>query len=154
MDIRGNVPTRLGKLDTREVDAVLLAGAGLTRLGLDLSAYEAVPLNPKEFVPAPAQGVLAFQVRREDLSLRAFLKKIHRPEVSRLTNVERKTLQLLGGGCQMPIGVYCERDRMGHYHAFAAAADSWDAPLRRARLSSATTANLAERLVQALRAEA
>jgi hydroxymethylbilane synthase len=154
LDIRGNVPTRVGKLDSREVDAVLLAGAGLTRLGLDLSAYEQVALNPKEFVPAPAQGVLAYQIRREDLSLRAFLKKIHHPEVSRLTNVERRTLQLLGGGCQMPIGVYCERDRMGHYHAFAAAADRWDGPMRRARLSSATTAHLAERLVEQLNAAA
>ena len=152
IDIRGNVPTRVGKLDSREVDAVLLAGAGLTRLGLDLSAYEKIALHPKEFVPAPAQGVLAWQVRREDLPLRAFLKKIHHPEVSRLTNVERKALQLLGGGCQMPVGVYCERDQMGHYHAFAAAADTWDGPLRRARLSSSTTANLAERLVAQLTA--
>lgn len=150
VDIRGNVPTRVGKLDAREVDAVLLAGAGLTRLELDLSPYEKVLLNPKEFVPAPAQGVLAWQIRREDFALRAFIKKIHRPEVSRLTNVERKVLKLLQGGCQMPVGVYCERDRMGHYHAWAAVAERWDGPVRRARLSSATTANLAERLIEQL----
>jgi hydroxymethylbilane synthase len=65
-DIRGNVPTRLRKLDEGQFDAIMLAAAGLTRLEIDLSAYEVIRFSPKEFIPAPAQGRpgLAGQKRR------------------------------------------------------------------------------------------
>ena len=58
-DIRGNVPTRLGKLESGAYDAILLAGAGLSRLEIDLNDFEVIKFSPHEFVPAPAQGVLA-----------------------------------------------------------------------------------------------
>jgi hydroxymethylbilane synthase len=150
-DIRGNVPTRLRKLQEGQFDAILLAGAGISRLELDLSDFHVVKFNPKEFVPAPAQGVLAFQTVASDLEVRRLLKQIHHSEVSAVTNVERKVLKLLEGGCHMPLGVYCERDAMGNYHVWAAKADTWDAPLRRAHLSSSTKLNLAERIVEELR---
>lgn len=150
-DIRGNVPTRVEKLRQGDFDAILLAAAGLSRLELDLSDLELVQLNPREFTPAPAQGVLAWQTCASDLETRRLIQKIHHPEISACTNVERKVLKLIGGGCHVPLGVYCERDGMGNYHVWAAIAEAWDAPTRRARISSATSFLLAERVVEQLR---
>jgi hydroxymethylbilane synthase len=150
-DVRGNVPTRLDKLRRGDFHAVLLAAAGLCRLEMDLSEFEVVKMNPKEFIPAPAQGVLAFQTLRADTQTRLILQKIHHREVSARTNIERKVLQLMEGGCHMPLGVYCERDAQGHYHVWAAVADTWNSPLRRAQLSSGTHYRLAEKVVKALK---
>jgi len=129
-DIRGNVPTRLNKLTNGEADAILLAAAGLTRLEMDLSDFEVVKLNPKEFPPAPAQGVLAYQTREADKEIRRILQNLHHPEVALATNLERKILQLTDGGCHTPLGAYCERDGMGNYHVWAARAASWDTPVK------------------------
>ncbi|MEL6636663.1 MAG: hydroxymethylbilane synthase [Bacteroidota bacterium] len=150
-DIRGNVPTRVQKLRDGQFDAILLAAAGLQRLDLDLSDLAVIRLNVKEFVPAPAQGVLAYQVNTADTATRRLLRAIHHPEVSAVTNIERRVLQLLDGGCQLPLGAYCERDAAGHYHLWAALAESWDAPLHRVRHSSSTTYELAEKVVAELR---
>jgi hydroxymethylbilane synthase len=148
-DIRGNVPTRLEKLRNGDFDAIFLAAAGVSRLALDMTGFEVVEMNPREFVPAPAQGVLAWQTNRNDTETRLILKKIHHPEISAVTNVERKVLQLMDGGCQLPLGVHCERDAAGHYHAFAAC--EIGGVLRRARLSSSTSYGLAEQLVEMLK---
>mgnify|MGYP001349791355 CR=1 FL=1 len=149
-DIRGNVPTRLEKLRRGEFDAIMLAAAGLGRLGLDLSEFVTVKFSPREFVPAPAQGVLAFQCCADDLDTRRLLHKIHHPEVAAVTNVERKVLKLIGGGCHLPLGVYCERDPMGNYHAWAALSDAWDQPVRRVRFSQSTHFQLAEKIKEEL----
>ena len=148
-DIRGNVPTRLEKLRSGDFDAIFLAAAGVSRLELDLTDFELVEMNPREFIPAPAQGVLAWQTNRDDTETRTILKKLHHPEISAATNVERKVLQLMDGGCQLPLGVHCERDEAGHYHAYAAC--EIGGGMRRARLSSSTSYGLAEQLVKALR---
>jgi hydroxymethylbilane synthase len=153
VDIRGNVPTRLEKLRRGECDALLLAAAGLSRLELPLDDLVVVKLDPREFVPAPAQGVLAYQARRGDTELRQSLRMVlHHPEVSALANLERKTLQLLGGGCHMPLGVYARRDENGYYHLWGTYAERWDAPLRRANLSSSTSYQMAEQLARMLAA--
>jgi len=149
-DLRGNVLTRLDKLRQGQYDAIILAAAGLIRLAPDTSGLEILQLNSKEFVPAPAQGVLAFQCRYDDIETRRVLKKLHHPEVSACTNIERKVLHLAGGGCHMPLGVYCEQDELGNYHVWAAIADAWNAPLRRAQLSSGTSLNLAEKVLEKL----
>lgn len=149
-DIRGNVPTRLEKLKSGDFDAIMLASAGLERLEINLDGLEVIRFNPREFVPAPAQGVLAFQTRKDDLPLRRLLKKIHRADVAQTTNVERKVLQLAGGGCHMPLGVYCELDPQGNYHVWAAKAAEWNSPLQRTHLSSSTTFELAESVLKAL----
>jgi hydroxymethylbilane synthase len=149
-DIRGNVPTRLQKLREGQFDAILLAAAGLSRLELDISDLELVPFNPREFVPAPAQGVLAWQTRADDTATRRILQQIHQPEVAAVIKVERQALKLLEGGCQMPVGVYCERDAAGNFHVWAAQAERWDAPVKRVRLSQSTSHLLAERVVEAL----
>ena len=151
-DIRGNVPTRLGKLRDGQFDAILLAAAGATRLGIDLEEeFTLIKFNPKEFVPAPAQGVLAWQTRTEDKPTRRLLKNVHQKDTAEVTNIERKVLNMLDGGCQMPLGVYCERDTDGNYHIWAAKAAAWDKPVKRVRMSQSTKHQLAERVVEALR---
>ncbi len=149
-DIRGNVPTRLRKLQEEDLDAIILAAAGLIRLELDLSEFEVIKLHPKEFIPAPAQGVIAYQVREDDIELRRTLKKIHHPEVAECTNVERKVLNLLEGGCHMPLGVYCEKDEMGNFHAIAGFAKTWNSTIVRKRLSYSTNFQLADDLFKEL----
>lgn len=150
-DIRGNVPTRIEKLRKGDFDAILLAAAGIERLQLDLSDLKVINLHPREFIPAPAQGVLAFQTRTNDIETRRILKKIHHHDVAKVTNVERKILQLFDGGCQLPLGVFCEKDPRGNFHVWAAKANTWDAPVKRINLSSSTTFELAERIVEQLR---
>ena len=150
-DIRGNVPTRLQKLKDGQFDAIVLAAAGITRLDLDMSDFVVVKLNTKEFVPAPAQGVLAYQTRIADIETRKVIKKLHHSEVAAVTNVERKVLNLLGGGCHMPLGVYCELDDMGNYHVWAAKAATWDGALKRVQMSSSTSFELAEQVLAALK---
>ena len=106
-DLRGNVPTRIGKLRSGNYDAILLAKAGLDRLELDLDEFHVEVMNPKEFIPAPAQGVLGVQIRNEDTELYDTLQKMNFPEVQKRIELERKVLNLLDGGCQLPLGVYC-----------------------------------------------
>lgn len=149
-DIRGNVPTRLEKLKNGEFDAILLAAAGLTRLEMDLSDFVIYKMNPKEFVPAPAQGVLAWQTNRNDRPTRQLLKKLHHSEVSATTNIERMVLKLAEGGCHMPLGVYCIQDTNAHFHIWAAKANTWDGPVKQIRMSSSTSAGLAEKVHHAL----
>lgn len=152
-DIRGNVPTRLKKLEEGQFDAILLAAAGIERLEIDLSKFFVLKFDPREFIPAPAQGVLAFQTNANDLETRRILQQLHHPEVAQITNVERKVLKLMDGGCHMPLGVYCKKDQMGNYHVWAAMADSWDGELRRVQYSSSTSHQLAEQIVEALKTE-
>ncbi|MEL7120378.1 MAG: hydroxymethylbilane synthase [Bacteroidota bacterium] len=150
-DIRGNVPTRINKLREGQFDAILLAAAGIQRLELDLSDLEVFKFDPREMVPAPAQGVLAYQTKVEDLETRKLLQHIHDSEVAELTNIERKVLKLMDGGCHMPLGVYCKKDQLGNYHVWAAKADTWDAKVKRVNISSSTKDGLAEQVFEALK---
>jgi hydroxymethylbilane synthase len=68
-ELRGNVPTRIGKLRDEKYDAIMLAKAGVTRLGIDLSEFHVEELTPTEFIPAPAQGALAIQIRESNTEL-------------------------------------------------------------------------------------
>jgi len=109
-DLRGNVPTRIQKLRDGGYDAILLAKAGVDRLEIDLSEFEVIEMNPKSFVPAPAQGVLGLQIREGETELFDTLQKINDTEVQRRIGVERKVLNLMEGGCQLPLGVYCDEN--------------------------------------------
>lgn len=101
--IRGNVDTRLRRLEAGEYDALLLAAAGLDRLGIQVRDTDRLPLEV--MLPAPGQGALALQVRAEDVSLVAPLD--HRP--TRLAvQAERSLLRALGGGCLAPLGALAE----------------------------------------------
>jgi len=109
-DLRGNVPTRINKLREEQYDAILLAKAGVDRLELDLSEFEVVVLDPTEFVPAPAQGVLGLQIRKNDDRMAEVLQHLNDKEVQRRISFERKVLNLMEGGCQLPLGVYCDEN--------------------------------------------
>ena len=150
-DIRGNVPTRLKKLKDGQFDAIVLAAAGLIRLDTNLDDFEVVKFNPKEFVPAPGQGVLGFQTRQGDEELIKIVRKIHKPEVAVTTNIERKILQLFDGGCHLPLGAYCERDANGNFHVWATKANHWESQLSKTQFSSSTKDGLAETVVELLK---
>jgi len=150
-DLRGNVPTRIGKLAEGQYDAIILASAGVNRLEIDLSEFKTIRLNPIEFVPAPAQGVIAYQVNEKDPELRKLLSKIHQRQVSKATNIERKVLNLMEGGCQMPLGVHCNIDNSGYYHVYAAFSSDPSQELKRVNISRNTNQNLAEDIVQQLK---
>jgi len=107
-ELRGNVPTRVEKLRSGEYDAILLAKAGVLRLDLDLSGLVSIDLTPDEFVPAPAQGVLALQIRSVDTELQNILKQLNDSKVQKIVHLERSVLNLMDGGCQLPLGVYCD----------------------------------------------
>ena len=121
-DLRGNVPTRIDKLRQGNYDAIVLAKAGVDRLELDLSEFHVTVFDPTEFVPAPAQGVLGLQIREDDQEMFDVLQKMNHPEVKQRIDLERKVLNLLEGGCQLPLGVYCTEDH-DLYVAHASSAD-------------------------------
>jgi hydroxymethylbilane synthase len=105
-ELRGNVTTRIQKLRDGHYDAILLAKVGAARLQLDTSDLITIILNPKEFVPAPAQGVLGLQVRENDADTYAWVRKLNNPSVEHQIYVEREVLKNMEGGCQLPLGVY------------------------------------------------
>ncbi len=107
-DLRGNVPTRIKKLKTEGYDAILLAKAGVNRLNLDLSDLHVEVLDPTVFVPAPAQGVLGLQIRTEDSRLAEILSNLNHSYTAEKIELERSVLRLMEGGCQLPLGVYCD----------------------------------------------
>lgn len=129
-DLRGNVPTRVKKLREGQYDAILIAKAGIERLGLDLNGLHIETLNPKEFTPAPAQGVLAWQIREGDKELERVIDKINNVEVQTSIGVERRVLNLFEGGCHMPLGAYCEQDTDENerpvFKVWVSKADEWD----------------------------
>lgn len=124
-ELRGNVPTRIDKLRSGDYDAIMLAKAGVSRLELDLSDLHVIALDPKEFIPAPAQGVLGLQIREDDSELFELLQHLNNKEVQERISIERKVLNLLDGGCQLPLGVYCEKDG-STMKTWVAQAESWD----------------------------
>lgn len=105
-DIRGNVPTRIDKLRSGDFDAILLAAAGVSRLNLNVSDLHVQTLDTTLFIPAPAQGVLAYQTRDSDQELIDVLQELHHQDVKNAIDIERGILSGFGGGCHIPIGVH------------------------------------------------
>lgn len=100
--IRGNVDTRLRKLDEGAFDAIILAGAGLIRLGLEGRAHEW--LERTSWLPAPGQGALAIVTRSDDAETRQLVGALNDAASAAAVSAERACLEALGGGCQVPIG--------------------------------------------------
>lgn len=109
--IRGNVDTRLRKLVDEDYDAIVLAQAGLDRLGLKPEGL--LTLSPKEMLPAPAQGLLGLQVRSGDQRLALLAEALLDEEAQLQMLAEREFLEALGGGCHMPVGVWTTLDASG-----------------------------------------
>lgn len=107
-DLRGNVGTRLEKLETENFDAIILAAAGLKRLGL---ADRITGILPKEVcLPAVGQGALAIETRADDLELMGLLEFLNDRETAGTAAAERAFLKAVEGGCQVPVGVYATAD--------------------------------------------
>ena len=149
-DLRGNVPTRIGKLRDGQYDAIMLAAAGVERLKLDLSEFHVLRLDPTQFIPAPAQGVLGLQIRETDTELADILTKLNDLGVARRIGVERRILNLFEGGCQMPLGAYCvEHD--GTLTVKACVANAWNTPVTITERTGTEIEKLAQETVAALR---
>ena len=101
---RGNVATRLGKLEAGEADATFLAAAGLSRLGQD---DVGTPLDPEDWLPAPAQGAIAIECRADDGRARELLSVLNHAPSQAEVMAERALLLALGGTCHSPIAVRC-----------------------------------------------
>jgi hydroxymethylbilane synthase len=104
-EFRGNVDTRLRKLAEGQVDAILLAAAGLDRLGKTDWVRER--LDPHDFCPAAGQGSLAIEIRSDDVETLAAVAFLDHADTRFAVTAERAALAALGGGCQVPIGVHC-----------------------------------------------
>jgi hydroxymethylbilane synthase len=107
-DIRGNIGTRLGKLERGSIDAVVLAAAGLRRLGLDgrITQY----LDPDIVLPAPCQGALGVECRSGDSRIVSILAAIDNPDVRVCVDAERTFIATLGMGCHTPVACLAEPD--------------------------------------------
>lgn len=106
-DIRGNVDTRLLKLENGEYDAVILAAAGLERLGIETEKYNIVSFDYKDFLPAPCQGIIALESRKNDF-ITPMIKKINDTETYISFETERCVIKTLNADCSMPVGAYSE----------------------------------------------
>ena len=104
LPVRGNLGTRLRKLDSGGFDALVLASAGLRRLGQEARISAALPIDA--CVPAPGQGIIAVEVRDDDQRTRALVSRIDDADAAVALRAERAVVTRLGGGCQMPIGAY------------------------------------------------
>ena len=112
--IRGNVPTRMGRVQEegdRRVDAVLLAMAGILRLELNQEeGYDYLPLNPEQWIPAVSQGALAIECREDDQETLALLAPLHHEPTARCVRAERAFLMGVEGDCRVPVGGWASVD--------------------------------------------
>lgn len=142
-DLRGNLQTRIQKLRDEKYDAIVLAKAGVSRIDIDLSDFHIEIISPVEIIPAPAQGVLAIQIREEDKELFTVLQKLNNEAVARTIAVERKVLNMFEAGCHAPLGCYC-RQTNGKYEAWTSIAETNEEFPDRIFIQSETTDGMAE----------
>lgn len=107
--IRGNIDTRIRKMQELQLDGIILAAAGLKRIGrLADPAYQTVTLPENTFIPAPAQGILAVEVREDNETVKDLMAAISDPDTIIQMNAERSFLNALNGSCHIPVGAFCE----------------------------------------------
>lgn len=113
VNIRGNVDTRLRKMEELKLDGIILAAAGLHRLGMQerITMY----LTPEQMISAPAQGALALEIREGEEKLLKLLNALSDEESAVLIKAERGFLQKIGGDCHVPVGAVCQRKENGVY---------------------------------------
>jgi len=158
-DLRGNVPTRIGKITgtvpvETNYDAIVLAEAGLVRLGINTHPLRVHLLAPEVFVPAPAQGALALQTRSpdsllpQDQLLQVALKRVHDTATARLVSAERRLLAALEGGCNLPLGAYAEE--LSGEIRLTAVLGIGGSRVRRCVVTDATVSGVAQRALASL----
>ncbi|MDR2212943.1 MAG: hydroxymethylbilane synthase, partial [Pseudomonadales bacterium] len=144
-DLRGNVGTRLSKLDAGDYDAIMLAGAGLIRLGLSERIRELLP--PEISLPAGGQGAVGIECRLDDAAVRALLEPLHHENTALCVRAERAMNARLQGGCQVPIAALARLEGENlHLRGLVGSVDG--ERILRAEISG--KAHLAEELGEAL----
>ncbi|KIX11425.1 hydroxymethylbilane synthase [Dethiosulfatarculus sandiegensis] len=146
VSIRGNVQTRLKKLTELNLDAVVLASAGLRRLGLgrDMNLEE---LGPDELLPAVGQGALGIEIRENDELVRELVSKLNHPETAYAVQAERAFLARLEGGCQVPIAGYAQiKANQLHLKGLVASLDGTRVIIARAAGPREKAADLGEKV--------
>jgi uroporphyrinogen III methyltransferase/synthase len=107
--IRGNIDTRIRKMQEQQLDGIILAAAGLKRIGrLADPAYQTVTLPENTFIPAPAQGILAVEVREDNETVKELMAAISDQNTIIQMEAERSFLKALNGSCHIPVGAFCE----------------------------------------------
>ena len=107
VQLRGNIHTRLNKLDNGEYDAILLAKAGLERMGIERPMHT---LDKRVFIPAPGQGTIAVECRSDDEETIRMLKTLDHAETRAAVDTEREIMRIMGAGCSAPVGINAEVD--------------------------------------------
>lgn len=105
VDVRGNLDTRMRKAETGEVDAVILASAGITRMGWAERITSYIPTT--QMISAVGQGAIGIEIREDDEFMRHVMEAVGHPETMECVTAERIVMRMLDGGCQVPIGAYC-----------------------------------------------
>lgn len=146
-NIRGNVDTRLKKLDDGSYDALVLASAGLLRLGLDNRI--GFRLDPSIFVPAAGQGQLAAEYRINDRKISRLVDSLEEDGASNVSRCERDVVNKLGADCTTPIGVYCQSKDRG-FHVDAIVVDPCGERSVRVSCQDENPANLATTVARSL----
>jgi hydroxymethylbilane synthase len=147
-DLRGNVDTRLRRLEEGEVEAVILAAAGLLRLGI--VPTHAAPMSVSEMVPAPGQGCLALQTRADDS--REIVARLDHRDSRLALEAERRVTALLGGGCALPLGAYASIEG-GRIHLVGIVASPDGGTIVRTAVDAPSASEAAERAADDLRAQ-
>jgi hydroxymethylbilane synthase len=147
--VRGNVDTRLAKLDAGNFDALVLACAGLIRLGFGNRISAGIPIE--QCVPAPGQGIVATETRADDEGARRALEAIHDDRAGVSLMAERALVSSVGGGCQLPLGaVAVHADGALEMHALVASLDGARVIRRSVRGPAIDPAGLGRRLADDL----
>ncbi len=145
--VRGNVQTRLAKLDRGEFDAIVLASAGLLRL--ELGDRIRSRLAAPAFLPAGGQGAVGIETRLDDDDLKALLAPLACPVTTACVSAERRVSARLGGNCSVPLAAYCVQEA-GGYWLQALVADPSGAPVLRAEARGAESLALGDEVAEAL----
>ncbi len=154
-DIRGNVPTRIERVQRGDYDAIVIAVAGVKRLNADLNGLKALELDPEVFLPAPGQGTLAIESREKDVELNSALSALSDEKTGIEIALERGLLAKFNAGCSLPLGVFSAVNP-GGTHRFVSAlgisgAEGY-AELRRVEVSGSDVDALVNESFEALTA--
>ena len=148
LDLRGNVGTRLAKLDSGDYAAIVLAAAGLQRL--DLDARIRARLGPPEWLPAPGQGAIAIETRADDARIERLLAPLDDAQTRRTTSAERALNAALGGDCTMPLGAWCTLEN-GSLHLHGMLGDARNGRVLRAQARGEDPRSVGNEVARCLR---
>ena len=151
VDMRGNVETRLAKMWEQQLDGIVLAAAGLHRLGK--SALVTQYLTPEEMIPAPAQGILGIELRKDNEELLRKVNALSDGETHRILKTERAFVKRMGGDCSLPVGAYARLLPDGRLSLLAAFGTGEDDGFFRTEVTGTDPKEVAEEAVRNIRLE-